>query len=88
MDEICAVRSCLLHADRYPCDRPVLVRIFTWSYPEANYKSTKADARNGIEFRGTTQCDPHWFMLHGAETQSSEDEDGKSDFCQYWYEKC
>lgn len=58
LDEVCAVRSCLLHADRDSCDRPVSVRIFTWLCPEAIYKSTKADARNGIEFRGTAQCDP------------------------------
>lgn len=87
MDQICAVRSCLLHADRYSCDRPVLVRIFTWSFPEAVYKSIKADARNGIEFRGTTQRDPTGSCNMG-QTQSSEEKDGKSDFSQYWYKKC
>lgn len=29
---------------------------------------------------------PHWFLLQGAEAQSSEEKDGKRDFCQYWYE--
>lgn len=46
-----------MYADTYSSDRTVLARIFT-SCPEVTYKSTEADTRNGIEFRGTTRCDP------------------------------